>query len=352
MGSRKKITAMFIGAMFSGYLAIPAAFAQDSCSNCDLLTSVNDLKAFIVDKNDMKTSELAQSIINYLAQVEQNRYNLMVVWHTEAAPGTDYAMIAGKNLKVFNGYGKSVVDKVGDNLIAGLGVLSVTSTPQKNPESAIYDQLKAYYQTAVTDPTNAAQMRNQLSILNFANLYQNSSLSSDNANAVNTMVKLITDPYPTRIAPPDENDAAAKAAVANAAIEKAVVSVSLNTFMDMIAKRTPNSATGDKSILQLMENESSWRMQDVNWFRNISVSSQEALLREMAQMMAFNLWMNYQQYRQNEQIAAMMAANIASQARLTNTMVTMSKLLGDVKSQAAAAKAEAEVQKLKIPESE
>jgi hypothetical protein len=346
MVSGKKITGLFFGLMLSGVVVAPYAFAEDSCSTCDLITSVNDIKGVIVDKNDMKTSELSQSIINYLAQIEQNRYNLMIVWHTDPAPGTDIAMTTGKNLSKV-AYGQSVVDKVGDRLIDGLGVVGPGGIPQKNPEALIYDQLKNYYQTAVTDPGNTAQMRNQLAIINFANLYQKSSIPADDAN-VNLLVKLITDPYPTRVAPPADNDIEGKTVVANAAIEKAIVSVALNTFMDMLAKRNPNAENQNQSMLQLMEKESSWRIQDVKWFQNISLSSQEAVLREMAQMMAFNMWMNYQQYRQNEQIAAMMAASIASQARLNSTMISMSKVLGDVKGQAKAAQAEAEVQKLKI----
>ncbi len=345
MVSSKKLTSLFFGLMLSGVVLVPYASAEE-CSNCDLISSVNDIKAVITEKNDIKSSELAQSIINYLAQIEQNRYNLMVVWHTDPAPGTDMAMTAGKNLsKVV--YGQLVVDKVGDRLIDSLGVVGAGGLPQKNAEALIYDQLKNYYQTAATDPGNLAQMRNQLSILNFSNLYQKSSIPMEDGS-VNLLVKLITDPYPTRVSPPSDNDIEGKTAVANAAVEKAIVSVALNTFMEMMDKRNPNAENNNQSMLQLMEKESSWRIQDVKWFQNISLGSQEAVLREMAQMMAFNMWMNYQQYRQNEQIAAMMAASIASQARLNSIMISMSKILGDVKGQAKAAQAEAEVQKLKI----
>lgn len=342
MGSRAKLTNWLFGVMLSGFImAPPVAFAAD-CNTCDMITAVQDMKG----QMDIKNSEVAQSIINYLAQAEQTRYNLLVSWHVEPAPGTSLAMKAGKDLSTF-AFGNLVIERVGNKLVDSLGVTLSDGTPQKNAESQIYEQLKGYYETAATDPNNTTKQREQLGVLNFANLYQRSSVSIDDAN-INTLIKLITDPFPTKVAVPKEGDSATKEAIASAAIEKAIVSVSLNTFVDMIAKRTPNSNTADKSMLQIMEDESSWRIKDVNWFKEISLSSQEAVLREMAQMMAFNMWMNYQQYRQNEQIAAMMAASVAAQARLASTMATMNKMLMSTQASVLAATAEAKAQKIEL----
>ena len=154
---------------------------------------------------------------------------------------------------------------------------------------------------------------------------------------------MIADPFAKII-----SDKSSPEDIANAAVEKATASVSLNAFMEMIAKRNPSADTQNKSLLQIMEEESSWRMKDVKWFQNISVSSQEAVLREIAQMMAFNMWMNYQQYRQNEQITALMAASVSSQARLVNMMAVMSKTLGNAQAEVDAAKAQAEAASLPI----
>ncbi len=345
MGSRTKLTSMLFGLMLSGLVVAPPVFAAD-CSTCDMITAVQDMQNTMTTKMDLKNSEMVQSIINYLAQAEQNRYNLLVAWHVEPAPGTSIAMQAGKNLGVF-AYGGLVIEKVGDKLVSSLGVTSSDGTPQKNAESVIYEQLKAYYETASTDPGNTTKQRDQLSVINFANLYQNSNISIDDPN-VNTLIKLITDPFPTKVAVPKDGDSSGKEAIATAAIEKAIVSVSLNTFLDMVAKRNPNTTTNNKSMLQIMEDESSWRIKDANWFSELSKSSQESVLREMAQMMAFNMWMNYQQYRQNEQIAAMMAASVAAQARLASTMATMNKMLIGTQAAVLAATAEAKAQKIEL----
>lgn len=337
---------MLFGIMLSGLIASPTVLAQE-CSICDLNASVNDLKGTVDLKLDYKNSEMAQSIINYLAQAEQDRYTLMVMWHTDPAPGTDMAMTAGKQLGLFSLYGSSVIAKVGDRLVEGLGVTSTSGVPQKNPESLIYEQLKGYFDTAVTDPSNTNLKREKLAGLNFANLYHNAAIPINDPSA-NLLINLISDPFPTRVSVPGEDDAVGKENVATAAIEKAVMSVGLNTLVDMLAKRTPNTSADNKSMLQIMEKESTWRHQDVNWYKNISLSSQEAVLREIAQMMAFNLYMNYQQYRQNEQIAAMMAASVAAQARLASTMATMSKILAGTEAAVKAAAAEAAAQQIEL----
>jgi hypothetical protein len=339
MRSPTKLTNLLFGVMLSGLVIVPPALAEDvTCNTCDMITAVNDMKSVITTKMDISNKDVAQSIINYLAQAEQDRYNLMVMWHTDPAPGTNLAMVTGKNLSKFSGNPAMVIDLVGDKLAAGFSSPIAGGVPQKSTESQVAASLTEYFSA-----TTPQAKREGLSALNFASLYQTPSMSKDDDKA-NTLIKLITDPFPSNTSGTSD-----KATIANAAVEKAIVSVGLNTFMDMLAKRNPNPNTTDnKSMLQVMENESAWRIQDAEWFKNISISSQEAVLREIAQMMAFNMWMNYQQYRQNEQIAAMMAASVAAQARLATIMASIGKTLQGVQAQAAAAKADAEARKIEL----
>ena len=312
------------------------------CTLCDVKTSLDDLNG----KIDKKNSEIAQSIINYLAQIEQDRYTLLVKWHTDPAPGTDRAMTAGQNLGKI-AYSDSVILAVGNKLVASFGGGSSDGSPQKTTESEIATKFSEYLKpTSPINPLTPAQKVEQLSAINFSQLYQKSVISAEDKN-VDLLARLIADPFAKII-----SDKSSPEDIANAAVEKATASVSLNAFMEMIAKRNPSADTQNKSLLQIMEEESSWRMKDVKWFQNISLSSQEAVLREIAQMMAFNMWMNYQQYRQNEQITALMAASVASQARLVNMMAVMSKTLGNTQAEVDAAKAQGEAASipLNLPE--
>ena len=310
------------------------------CTLCDVKTSLDDLNG----KVDKKNSEIAQAIINYLAQIEQDRYTLLVKWHTDPAPGTDRAMTAGQNLGKI-AYSDSVILAVGNKLVASFVVAPSDGSPQKTIESEIATKFSEYLKsTSPINPLTPAQKVEQLSAINFSQLYQKSVIISEgDRDNVDLLARLIADPFAKII-----SDKSSPEDIANAAVEKATASVSLNAFMEMIAKRNPSADTQNKSLLQIMEEESSWRMKDVKWFQNISVSSQEAVLREIAQMMAFNMWMNYQQYRQNEQITALMAASVSSQARLVNMMAVMSKTLGNAQAEVDAAKAQAEAASLPI----
>ncbi len=309
------------------------------CTLCDVKTSLDDLNG----KVDKKNSEIAQAIINYLAQIEQDRYTLLVKWHTDPAPGTDRAMTAGQNLGKI-AYSDSVILAVGKKLVASFGGGSSDGSPQKTTESEIATKFSEYLKPSPLITLTPAQKVDQLSVINFSQLYQKSVIISEgDRDNVDLLARLIADPFAKII-----SDKSSPEDIANAAVEKATASVSLNAFMEMIAKRNPSADTQNKSLLQIMEEESSWRMKDVKWFQNISVSSQEAVLREIAQMMAFNMWMNYQQYRQNEQITALMAASVSSQARLVNMMAVMSKTLGNAQAEVDAAKAQAEAASLPI----
>ncbi len=101
---------------------------------------------------------------------------------------------------------------------------------------------------------------------------------------------------------------------------QALLGVARYAMDEMYGMRVPGSvlgATGNastQSILTVMENEASRRFTDPNYatFLTAVTTDQVALLREMAAMQAFELWMNYQNYRQNERIAALLSAMLAS----------------------------------------
>lgn len=92
-----------------------------------------------------------------------------------------------------------------------------------------------------------------------------------------------------------------------------------------------NQAVASQSIMSMMQNEATRRFQDPNYVTFITGQSTTAnqLLADMAAMHAFSLWMDYQSYRQNERIAALLAAilsnnvntNIATQNQMINAGV-------------------------------
>lgn len=115
----------------------------------------------------------------------------------------------------------------------------------------------------------------------------------------------------------------------------ALLSVARYALDEMYAMRVPGSilggtaASGDassQSIMQVMETEATRRYNDPNYvtFLNDPTTLQLDILRDMAAMQAFDLWLQYQNYRQNERIAALLAGMLAMDAKgsITGSIAT------------------------------
>lgn len=107
-------------------------------------------------------------------------------------------------------------------------------------------------------------------------------------------------------------------------IRQAMINVARNSLNEMMALRMPiqripenmrDGATQSKSIMEIMERESTRRFMDttqnVEWYNAVDESSEKALLKEMLHMEAFRLWMDYYKYRQNERIEALLAVLVS-----------------------------------------
>ncbi len=86
---------------------------------------------------------------------------------------------------------------------------------------------------------------------------------------------------------------------------RAAESAPVYSFYSMWKDRKADG--GESSALQALEKESTWRMTDPNWVGDLHASSQEALLRELAQIEAAKLFLQYKQYRQQERMEALLA---------------------------------------------
>lgn len=89
-----------------------------------------------------------------------------------------------------------------------------------------------------------------------------------------------------------------------------------------------SAASGDsslESIMSIMTKEATRRFGDANYasFLNSADTTDLDILRDMAAMQAFDLWLQYQNYRQNERIAAVLSGMLASNAAtLINGTIT------------------------------
>lgn len=155
--------------------------------------------------------------------------------------------------------------------------------------------------------------------------------------AAQNFIRNITMPFPTQIFANYITNTAtfAKNTVqrrnyATYLANQALLGVARYALDEMYGMRLPGSTLGasgnaaSKSIMSVMENEASRRFTDPAYasFLTSPSTDQVALLREIAAMHAFDLWMQYQTYRQNERMTAILSAMLSTTVNTTITQNT------------------------------
>src|SRR5690606_35247886 len=129
---------------------------------------------------------------------------------------------------------------------------------------------------------------------NFASLMQSNSVTKDQAQA---LIGLETNLFPVPFERPAPTtgltggiDTSKKEDYAEKAAEQAMNSVAVNALSEIAARRIPNQS--GVSMMQVMEEHVRERFANTDWYAQIGVASQEALLREVVHMMAYQAWVN------------------------------------------------------------
>ncbi len=316
--------------------------------NANTQTSLSDLDMIkqytgsLPVQLDMKNSEMVQALLNYMAaaSVNQTLYNQELLFM--AAPGSVWAVTAGSivgKTKV----GQAALALSNQNFLASVTPYSYStnitgplaapppppgSTPSPGlllTKSAVYD---TYFAPFVTQGDS-----NGLTVVNLAQFMQ-----SDNLNTMKItpdqskqMINLVVNPFPVisqdltgkitaAKADPSVIDLGAKESIVDGIVENAIVSVSMSALSDIVARRTPGSdpsgGQATVSVMESMDQYSAQRFTNPSWYTQISTASDTALLRELAHMQAYNSWMQFQQFRVQEQQMALLATMNAVLAKM------------------------------------
>lgn len=148
--------------------------------------------------------------------------------------------------------------------------------------------------------------------------------------AAQNFIRNITMPFPTDTFanyitnPAFAKNSAQRRNYAAYLANQALLGVARYALDEMYGMRVQGStlqASGNaagQSIMNIMQNEATRRFTDPNYagsassFLNNTNTQQIDILRDIAAMHAFQLWMNYQSYRQNERIAALLSAMLSN----------------------------------------
>lgn len=103
-------------------------------------------------------------------------------------------------------------------------------------------------------------------------------------------------------------DPALKSSYVKALTEEALMSVIRQPFVEMIAKRTalPQNA-GGQSEMQIMEQQAIQRFMSTDWVNTMKQMTPEQVQQDQALMQAYQIWLDYQRYRQMERVEALLS---------------------------------------------
>jgi hypothetical protein len=101
--------------------------------------------------------------------------------------------------------------------------------------------------------------------------------------------------------------------------QAAVASLIQNTLIDVATRRTPAVKMGEQgkniSMLEMIKNDIDRRYANPDWYMKSARLPVESAMRDMVQISAQNTYLSFQQFRQGENIEALLAASLAAGAR-------------------------------------
>lgn len=369
-----------LGIVISALLLAPMVGKADQNSDISSMASSLDT----ISKNtDIKRSELAWALINYEASARANEYQLNKELLFMQSPSIAWALVAAQEI--------SANSLALDSFNFGMqGYLSILQSCMNPPSTG---SVQFHLATAQPPAINLANLPNASGAVtgsSFFNLVGGFVSAGDvsaaggfnNINPVGLLlqtnwaesgytpqqivqlISLITNPLPT----PDSDITAALQwmqqnpnAISNTkcstaptplcdygsagtAVDKitnflaqsAASGLTSAALGDLAARRNPNlqtipSSSGQMmSVMDVMSQQSGVRFTSPIWYTALSASSEAAILREIAQIQAFSVWMQYEQFRVQEQEMAMIAALNGNIARLTNAIASLTSSVQNI----------------------
>jgi hypothetical protein len=364
--------------LLMGVIASPSLFAQDCCN--EIVNAINNSTNTIGGKldrnnqdsnsrldvskdylgklwnarsNDISWRQGVAALINYQAAeiFRKYQYDLQLLY--QAAPGSDWAISAGvivgktplvetamalNNIQIATQLGMlGAADKI---TVQGVEVDIGDARKDAEPLT-LYDKLKDFF--------IQGNMENFTSV-NPGSLLFRVNYTKDNVSPanVNQVISILTDPFPAMEEYLKNKlkfgglglTGAEKERLVTRLVYGAVMGLSTGAFADIAARRTPAPNT-DKSVMEVMNDYSNQRFTDPDWYKVLGAASDSAILRELAHMQAYNIWVQNQQFRVAEQQLALMASLNAMMSKISYTMNEIIDQLEIAQAEAKAAQAEA-----------
>jgi hypothetical protein len=112
-----------------------------------------------------------------------------------------------------------------------------------------------------------------------------------------------------------------KIAAVDIFLRHASYDVARNSLNQMLVMRSPySSVNGNTSMMASMAEQVNQRFQNASWTTKISQGTTDVVMREVAMMQAFQLWMDYMKYKQQERVEAILAVTLSNSLKNFNRL--------------------------------
>lgn len=309
-----------------------------------------------LDDADDSRKEAATAIINYMAEEAQARYEREKALLFQNAPGVNWAIDAGGNVGAMNL--ESVIESLAEfSFQQTMG--SVMPSDEQIQAAGLEQAMEAVglgsdsglnMKSIIFRDLIAAQLEQGTSNLNFSELDASKSIRSDRTTSEDAQkyLKLVVGSdleIDTAIAKKIKNGeqltVGEQESVAATLLQAVNLGPSTTIFSSMLGRRVADDEN-QKSVMEIIGKYANDRFQNDAWYTEVGKSSDTALLREMVHMMAYNMWLQHQAFKTQEQAAATLAIMNSNFAKMYNALKDMNEKLEDQAEEARAAAAEAE----------
>ncbi len=299
---------------------------------------------------DITRTQLGTALINYQAAALMQEYQLNQQLIFMAAPGTDWAVAAGTavgSASVNAGtVGASLYD---NNLLRSLSVFSVATSITYNGATAKPHDTRAGGPTQIYQTMKPFLLTGDAGSLPSFDVSTLTHLNKIDPAVAQQLINNITDPFPTAdskiisdlqtmVSGGGELNGADQEALGTKIMEQVLISMSASALGDIASRRIINNANPSApTIMETMDNYSQQRFTNPDWTKAMSASSEQAMIREIAHMTAYSIWLQYQQFKISEQQLALLASMNVVLAKMNAAIDNLNQQMSSAKAQGAAA---------------
>ena len=339
-------------------------------SNRDVVAAIDAMHVDV----DLHIDQTRLALLNYYGASLMQDYLLKEQLIFMVAPGTNWAISAGQAIggaasyatlasqsiqevvKLFN-FGQLTAAETVNHIYALPGTQAFEANPAPTPTpGTIYNAGAQLVGQDIYNMVLASEFVENgnlegLAAFDSGNILSATNLSNTTAPIspalANWWVSLTVNPYPdATLASAIKAGTLASAGsnydlLANQLVEYAIMSLSVNALSDVVGRRTappsPSSSPtspAPASIMDVMSQYSGQQFTNPNWYGALSGLSQEALLREIAYMLAYQSWASYEQFKISEQQTAMVATMNAVMAKMNLVLAQTNQQTASAQSQA------------------